>query len=325
MAPVGWLWAPRPELVALHGLPIRFAVIDGDSGDQLRNGYESEVFDFIDSLPADSVLYDIGASIGHFALYAAARGITTVAFEPDPANYGALEANARANRSRNLKTLAIAISDHGDATAVLRSNSDKPRVGDHHKVLDVSDFSGHEEIASHLDRSVTVRAMSLDTAIDALKLPPPSALKVDIDGSEVAFVKGAARTLRDDRLKSILVELWEGSPHSASVIRSITDAGFYETDKHQVYSSIGIEEGLFNIRFDRPIHVTLDPAAYHERGFVHLRGFFEPRRGGADSPGRRSGSSRHSSSGRSPRADRLPRRDVRTPRSSNSSVEAPTR
>jgi FkbM family methyltransferase len=196
----------RPETVVLRGLPIRFAVIEGDSGDQLRNGYESEVLDFIDSLPTDSVLYDIGASIGHFALYAAARGITTVAFEPDPANCGALEANARANRSRNLTTLPIAISDHGDGTAVLRTDSNKPRVGDHHKVLDVSDFSGHEEIALHLDRRVSVRAMSLDAAIDAY----------------------------------------------ASVVGSIEDAGLQATGKHQVYSGIGIEEGLFNIRFDRP-------------------------------------------------------------------------
>ena len=48
---------------------------------------EPELLDWIDSLPADAVLYDAGASNGIFALYAAARGCTVYAFEPDPTNY----------------------------------------------------------------------------------------------------------------------------------------------------------------------------------------------------------------------------------------------
>jgi FkbM family methyltransferase len=250
---LAWLRAPRAEQVVLRGVPIRFAVIDGDSGDQLRAGYESEVLDFIDTLPPDAVLYDLGASIGHFSLYAAARGLTTLAFEPDPANYAALEANARANRSPNLTTLSIAISDRRDDEAVLRSNSAKQRVGDHHKVLAGPEFSGHEVIGSSLDTAVNVKAMPFDTAIDELRLPRPSALKVDIDGSELAFVRGAEQTLRDGRLQSIMIELWQGSSHYDSVVRELESAGFHRIAEHQVYSSIGIEEGLYNIRFERTI------------------------------------------------------------------------
>lgn len=242
---------PRPELVLLRGLPIRFSVIDGDSGDQLRAGYESEVLDFVDSLPPHSILYDLGASIGHFALYAAARGVTTIAFEPDPANYGALEANTRANHFKNLSIFAIAISDRDNDAMVLRSDSTKPRVGDHHKVLEGDDFSGHDDIGLNLDRAVNVRAMSLDSAIDVLKLPAPSALKVDIDGSELAFVRGAERTLRDDRLKSVMIELWKPSRHYSPIVVALEKAGLRATSEHQVYCGCGIEKGLYNIRFDR--------------------------------------------------------------------------
>jgi FkbM family methyltransferase len=252
-AALAWLRAPRAEQIVLRGLPIRFAAIDGDSGDQLRAGYESEVLDFIDTLPPDAVLYDLGASIGHFSLYAAARGLRTFAFEPDPTNYAALEANARTNRFPTLTTLSIAISDRRDDDAVLRSNSAKQRVGDHHKVLAGPEFSGHEAIGSSLDTAVTVKAMSLDGAIDELRLVPPSALKVDIDGSELAFVRGAERTLHDRGLQSILIELWQESSHYASVVRELESAGLHKFAEHQVYSSIGIEEGLYNIHFERTV------------------------------------------------------------------------
>jgi hypothetical protein len=122
------LRAPHAERVVLRGLPIRSAVINGDSGDQLREGYESEVLDFIDSLPPDAVFYDLGASIGHFSLCAAARGLRTFGFEPDPTNYAVFDANARANRFPNLTTVSIAISDRRDEAAVLRGNSAKQRV-----------------------------------------------------------------------------------------------------------------------------------------------------------------------------------------------------
>ena len=246
-------WGSRSELVVLRGRPIRFSVIDGDSGDQLRAGYESEVLDFIDSLSSRSILYDLGASIGHFALYAASRGVTTIAFEPDPANFGALEANIRANHFKNMTIAAIAISDRNDDAMVLRSDSSKPRVGDHHKVLEGDTFSGYDDIGLQLDRAVNVRAMSLDSAIEILKLPAPTALKVDIDGSELAFVRGAERTLRDDRLKSVLIELWKPSKHYSVIVAALEAAGLEATSEHQVYSGCGIEKGLYNIRFDRII------------------------------------------------------------------------
>lgn len=242
------LW---PETFTIRGVPIRFRVIEGDSGDQLRAGYESEVLDFIDSLPPGSALYDLGASIGHFSLYAASRGLSVYAFEPDPANYRAFTANARANQLDNLSAFDVAISDGSQETSVLRSNSSKQRIGDHHKILEIADFSAHESLRANLDLAVTVRSMSLDAAIGALKLPRPTALKVDIDGSEVVFVHGATRTLHDDRLKSVFIELDKGSAQYPTVVAALEAAGLQMTAEHQVSSSIGVEEGLFNIRFDR--------------------------------------------------------------------------
>jgi FkbM family methyltransferase len=244
------------EWLEIRGVPLCFQVIEGDSGDQLRSGYESEVYEFIDSLPPGSTLYDLGASIGHFSLYAAAKGLRTLAFEPDPTNFRALTTNASANNLDNLSAFEIAISDGVEATSVLRTSSQKPRIGDHHKVLDVADYSGARSLLNELDRVVTVRSMALDAAIDRLDLPQPTALKVDIDGSELAFLRGAACTLRDGRLQSVLIELWRQSTHYPTIVTALEAAGLRATTEHQIFSGIGIEEGLFNIRFDRSVTGT---------------------------------------------------------------------
>ena len=44
-------------------------------------------------MPADAVLWDIGADIGSYALYAAKRGVRVLAFEPSAATLYALTRN----------------------------------------------------------------------------------------------------------------------------------------------------------------------------------------------------------------------------------------
>ncbi len=62
---------------------------------------EADTIGWIDSMPEDGVLWDIGGNIGFFTLYAAFKlrggGIRVVAFEPTAANYQALNHNIEEN------------------------------------------------------------------------------------------------------------------------------------------------------------------------------------------------------------------------------------
>src|SRR5262245_9977901 len=59
---------------------------------------EPDTIRWIDSLPKDAVLWDIGANIGVFSLYAAARSQCSVlAFEPAAANFHVLARNIELN------------------------------------------------------------------------------------------------------------------------------------------------------------------------------------------------------------------------------------
>jgi FkbM family methyltransferase len=240
-----------PSTISINGVRLRFAVIDGDSGDQVRCGFEVEVYDYIDRLPQDCVFYDLGASIGHFSLYAAARGLRTCAFEPDLKNFNALSLNKTENGLSNLRIFNVAIADGADSSGILLSNSMKQRVGDHHKVLKLSDNSASPSILDQLDSQQIVETWSMDEAIEIKGLPVPNYMKIDIDGSEVAFLKGATKTLANPALNGFIMELSKDSQYYEHILNVLGGFGLTPNQEYKVYSSVGLEPNLFNITFTR--------------------------------------------------------------------------
>jgi len=235
----------------VKGTKLRFAVLEGDTADQIQQKYEEEVYEYIMRIPRGADFFDLGASIGNFSLFSAAHGLRTYAFEPDPKNFEALELNRRANDFAELRTFEIAVSDGANPHGILMSNSKKQRRGDHHKVLKVSENSAHSSVLGHLDTEHIVRTLSLDQAIEQLNLPVPDYMKIDIDGSEVAFFKGAAKTLANPKLKSLMIELYKESPYYPSLLRTLADANFELEAEFQVTSAGQLEAGLFNMEYVR--------------------------------------------------------------------------
>jgi FkbM family methyltransferase len=237
--------------VNVKGTILRFAVLEGDTADQVRQHYEEEVYEYIMKLPEGAVFFDLGASIGNFSLFSAAHGLKTYAFEPDPRNFQALELNRRVNAFPELQTFEIAISDGFSSNGVLMSNSKKQRRGDHHKVLKVLENSAHSSVLEHLDTEQSVRTLSLDQAIEQLKLPVPDYMKIDIDGSEVAFFRGAAETLADPKLKGFMIELYKESPFYSQLLQTLANANFELEAEFQVTSAGQVDAGLFNMEYVR--------------------------------------------------------------------------
>ena len=55
-------------------------------------------------------------------------------------------------------------------------------------------------------------SFSVDDFCNQFDVSPPNYLKVDVDGVEEQIIKGAAKSLADRRIRSILVELQVGQP-----------------------------------------------------------------------------------------------------------------
>ena len=102
----------------------------------------------------------------------------------------------------------------------------------------------------------------LDTLVDTLALPAPAHIKLDVDGGEMAVLAGAARTLAQPSLKSVLVEV--GTELSDAVTGALERHGLTLAAKVPVTNKSGqnlVWYGLFtrNVPGDAPTPVHLRP------------------------------------------------------------------
>ena len=153
-----------------------------------RMNYETENLDFIDEIPVNDVLYDLGACEGRFSIYAAKMGVRVYAFEPEKKNFSVLGQNIDLNfKSKD----NITIYNYGvgkyDSNAIIKIG--QPWEGGHQKVVE------HDEIRSDLSFNFVekqdIKLVSIDSMIKKGECLPPNYLKIDIDGSEMPFIEGA--------------------------------------------------------------------------------------------------------------------------------------
>ena len=131
---------------------------------------EPPVQDFVARLGPSDVFYDVGANIGFFTLIAARNGAHAFAFEPHPVALAALKRNLAANH--------LAADIYGCALA------DRDGAG----YLDAG--AVHTAALAESGHPVQLRRL------DGLELPPPTAVKIDVDGAEAAVLVGMRETLK---------------------------------------------------------------------------------------------------------------------------------
>jgi FkbM family methyltransferase len=174
---------------------------------------EPETLDWIDALDPSGVLFDVGANVGLYSLYAALRHPTmrVVAFEPEFSNLHLLRDNVVANDlHERVEIYAIALSARDGLSRLA--------------VQDLTPGAAlHTESREILDRTRTGHAVVLEEGIATLTLDRfvsesgvvPTALKIDVDGTEQLILEGGVRTLAREELRSVLVEMPRDRTRSA--------------------------------------------------------------------------------------------------------------
>lgn len=162
------------------------------------------------TLNRESVFYDIGANVGAYSLYAwKYANCRCVCFEPVGANIATLLRNIEDNGAGGkISAYAIAMSDATRVETIPLSSLDSGAAKHHAK------FG-----ADRMRQGVIT--MALDAFIDTAGLPQPSHLKIDVDGPELAVLRGAKRTLTGCR--TVLIELDAAERIAAS--RLLAEAG----------------------------------------------------------------------------------------------------
>lgn len=182
---------------------------------------EPDIIDFIDEMPKNSVFYDLGACIGVFSLYAAKKGHKVCAFEPDENNFNTFK-NASEINKVSICIQNKAINDGSKDSEILLVESKINHS--HHRILKTEEFSGATYLQDKISSSINtfeakVLATSIDDFISKNLYEFPTHMKVDIDGSEILFLRGATKTLADKRLKKIIFELDKESEKYSDIIR----------------------------------------------------------------------------------------------------------
>ena len=214
---------------------------------------EPETIDWIDAMPQDAVLWDIGANVGCYTIYAAKRGLRVLAFEPSHTNYGILNANIALNGlDKRATAYCLAVSEKTEL-GLLDLSSLEPGGA-------LSDFHGDKKnkyVTQFHNATVMFAQGMMGASIDALVEMPgavfPDFIKIDVDGIELQIIKGAHRTLRDPRLQGLMVEVEEDDADNAKAIVShIEEAGMVlEGRRHGPMLDDGPFSNIYNYFFIR--------------------------------------------------------------------------
>jgi FkbM family methyltransferase len=129
------------------------------------------------------VVYDIGANVGFYTLLASVLVGPTgrvLAFEPLPRNVAYLRTHVELNHCHNTTVVTAAVSDTMGTARF--------------------DGSGDGSMA-HLatDGAIAVETVTLDNVVFAQGEPPPHVIKIDVEGAEMAVLRGGQQTIETYR------------------------------------------------------------------------------------------------------------------------------
>jgi FkbM family methyltransferase len=132
--------------------------------------------------------YDVGANVGFYCVIVGrlvGPSGRVIAFEPLRDNAPWIEHNARLNGFWNVEARLEALGDDdGEARFLISASSGWGKL---------------ESVGSppaHMSGEVNVRLRRLDSLLTEGAIPPPNLMKIDIEGGEVGFLRGASDTLR---------------------------------------------------------------------------------------------------------------------------------
>jgi FkbM family methyltransferase len=207
----------------LRWLPISHAHLGSIAGGNLESAVQEAM---VRHLPRGGVFYDIGANLGFFSLLAAHRsGLEegrVVAFEAAPDNAEAIRVNAALNRVPNIEVICAAVAD--------RAGRGRLQIVDDQSWSKLVQFGEHP----FTERVIDVECVAIDELVSSGRVPPPTVVKIDVEGAELEVVAGMRETIAAHR-PAIICELHD------------THAAFAEAMQACGYRVINLE-GTASIR-----------------------------------------------------------------------------
>jgi len=214
---------------------------------------EADTIAWIDSMAPDGTLFDIGANMGQYSLYAASKGLTVHAFEPDSQNFALLCRNLAINGEvgKRVTAWSIALSN---AVGLGKFHAGSLQYGSScHSFGTPTNFRGEDKQFAFTQGGF---ASTVDRFCFDLHATPDY-IKIDVDGLEPAVIAGASDTLSGASgsrpPRSVLIEINSNLPSHMSLIDIMIEYG-YAFDSDQAAASRRTEgpfKGIGNCIFTR--------------------------------------------------------------------------
>jgi len=170
-----------------------------------------------------------------------------LAFEPAAANFHVLSRNIQLNQLNEVTAYCVALSE---ATELGVLNLASPEMG-----MALSQFGKFGETSRYWTGGVApaVQGMvgfAVDEFVARFTPPFPNYFKMDVDGLELPILRGAARTLRDPRLRSLMIELsLSNQEENSEAMHLLAEAGWKLVARGEPQGAAG--ESAANHFFER--------------------------------------------------------------------------
>jgi len=208
----------RTQEVFSRGVSLRFAVPNRINRFRAKSfaSKEPETLDWIDKLPKNCTLWDVGANVGLYSIYAAKkRECRVVAFEPSVFNLELLARNLFLNGlQERVSIVPLALSDKMAANQLRMTTTEWGGA--------LSSFGqnfGWDGGTIDQAFSFPTLGVSMDEAVSLLRLVPPDFIKMDVDGIEHIILRGGSRVLAG--VRGILLEINDGFAAQAEESRHL--------------------------------------------------------------------------------------------------------
>jgi FkbM family methyltransferase len=191
---------PVPKAI-IRGVPIKIIIPLNQIG--IYNTFKSweerepEVLDWIDGFTKDCTFFDVGASFGTETLYAALKNNgpkKIVSFDLSLEASFYLAYNIRLNNIHNVEQYYLALSDK----LGLQLYSE-PFQYYYIKGIDKFDYVSYNTLSISMDQFIEMTRIF------------PDYIKIDVDGAEQRIISGMSETVRNERLRSVVIEVSDKS------------------------------------------------------------------------------------------------------------------
>lgn len=212
---------------------------------QTLNTKEPDTIEWLRSMKEGELLFDVGANVGMYTIYAGVRGVKVLAFEPEAQNYAVLCRNIQLNRLNQVIAFPVALGpevhiDKLRITQVTAGNSCSTFGAD-------TNYRGHPA-QFPFDQG----ALSLPMDAFVKRYRAPDYIKIDVDGLEHAVVEGGEQAIA--AAKSVLIEINSTAAKHVALFELMRARGF-TWDDAQIEAARRKEGpfvGIGNVIFKRP-------------------------------------------------------------------------